>query len=328
MNPADLYRQYLEQEASYEFAARAYASLLERSLTAAGVEGFSITARHKVPLELFKKQRIKHYQDPWIDCPDLVGARVIVADRTRMSEVQAILENASEVGVFEVEDQAAEADPATISYRGLHLHARSADIVNANGIAIRCEVQVRTIAQHAWAETQHRLVYKKPIEVPRDIARLFNRLLVLIELFDLELEKGVVAMQDLESYKALELSRHLETILSAYTHIPSSLELTIETVSELSRTGLGSVDEIRDLTDGYVARNESSVEQLVREYGPASNGFDVAEDWILSQGECLVFLALLDARPDAFSNALHGSDLYPVVESLALKTGNTAFLRS
>lgn len=327
MDPSDLYQEYLAQESLYAGAAQSFDQQIRDCLELAGIVPFSVTARHKVPLELFKKQRKKRYANPWLDCPDLVGARVIVSDKEVMSEVQAILANASELEVFEVEDQALGADPAKISYRGLHLHARSSGIVNSNETPIRCEIQIRTIAEHAWAETQHRFIYKKPIEVPPEILRLFNRLLVLIELFDLELAKGVVTMQALESYRALELSRHLDTLLASYTRTPSSLELTIETLQELSSAGLGSIDELRDLTDSYLTLNADTVANLIEEYGPSSAGFQVEEDWILTQGESLVFLALLEARPDQFSNALHGSDLYPAVESLALKTGNSAFLR-
>ncbi len=47
---------------------------------------------------------------------------------------------------------------------------------------MRCEIQIRSILQHAWAEIEHDLGYKSNITVPAEIRRDFSRLAGLLEI--------------------------------------------------------------------------------------------------------------------------------------------------
>src|SRR5699024_10331571 len=110
--------------------------------------------------------------------------------------------------------------------------------------AMQCEVQVRTAAQHAWAETEHRYIHKKG-EVLSAVERHFNRLLVLMELFDLELEEGVRMARELDGFRRLELSHYLEIAVNQLTHVPGDAQLTMSAIEELESVGLGSAVELR-----------------------------------------------------------------------------------
>ncbi len=51
------------------------------------------------------------------------------------------------------------------------------------------EIQVRTLAQHLWAETSRILQYKQQDAIPREISRDLHRLSALLETVDLDFEK-------------------------------------------------------------------------------------------------------------------------------------------
>ena len=55
--------------------------------------------------------------------------------------------------------------------------------------AFRVEVQVRTLAQHVWAEASHCLYYKSENMVPRELQRSIHRASAVLEVVDFELER-------------------------------------------------------------------------------------------------------------------------------------------
>ena len=53
---------------------------------------------------------------------------------------------------------------------------------------MRCEIQVSTILQDAWAEIEHDIVYKSPEDIPFRLRRRFACLAGLLEIADREFE--------------------------------------------------------------------------------------------------------------------------------------------
>jgi hypothetical protein len=53
-------------------------------------------------------------------------------------------------------------------------------------VDLKCEIQIRSILQHTWAEIEHDLGYKTSLSVPQTIRRRFSRLAGLLELADSE----------------------------------------------------------------------------------------------------------------------------------------------
>ena len=64
---------------------------------------------------------------------------------------------------------------------------------------MRCEIQIRSILQHAWAEIEHDLGYKAGSQVPAPIRRRFSRLAGLLEIGDSEFAQ---IRDDLAAYAA------------------------------------------------------------------------------------------------------------------------------
>lgn len=55
--------------------------------------------------------------------------------------------------------------------------------------SLKCEIQIRSILQHAWAEIEHDLGYKGEISVPDQYKRSFNRVSALLETADNEFDR-------------------------------------------------------------------------------------------------------------------------------------------
>ncbi|RYE12319.1 MAG: choice-of-anchor D domain-containing protein, partial [Sphingobacteriaceae bacterium] len=75
----------------------------------------------------------------------------------------------------------------------------------------KCEIQIRSILQHAWAEIEHDLGYKGEISVPEPYKRSFNRLSALLETADIEF---VRLKQELEQYE-----NNLPNLIKSKTNI-------------------------------------------------------------------------------------------------------------
>ncbi len=54
---------------------------------------------------------------------------------------------------------------------------------------LKCEIQIRSILQHAWAEIEHGLGYKGEISIPDKYKRSFNRVSALLETADIEFDR-------------------------------------------------------------------------------------------------------------------------------------------
>ncbi|MBT2518237.1 RelA/SpoT domain-containing protein [Streptomyces sp. ISL-90] len=324
--PEALYEAYRAEEANYAEAARTYKTTLRRLLERGGVIDCSVKARAKSAVELYKKQRRKRYEDPWSECPDLVGARIVVPTPGTMSAVVATLKASEEFSTFEIEDQREEAKPNEIRYLGLHVHLGATGVANSRGEPIQCELQVRTIAQDAWSVTDHRYVYKKPIDISDELRRVFNRLLVLTELFDSELQRGVEAVSKLATFRCFELSRYLEATLTTLGPPPGDFESTFETTQQLVEANLGSPEELRELVVDYMEAHIDDVEHVLGEIGPDSPAFDISNHWLTTQGEILVLMALLDKDEYTLGNKLAGSDLYERLAPVAATMDKTGYL--
>src|ERR1700690_3888715 len=64
---------------------------------------------------------------------------------------------------------------------------------------LRAEIQVRTTAQHIWAEASQTLLYKNEKAVPQTLKRAIYRVSALLETVDLEFER---VLSDRDDYKA------------------------------------------------------------------------------------------------------------------------------
>lgn len=127
------------------------------------------------------------------DLHDLLGVRVITHFSKDVDLVVNALRAEFDIDEAVPVDRSESLEPDAFGYRSSHLHARLGErrlalTEWAPYAALKFEIQVRSILQHAWAEIEHDLGYKSPEVVPKTIVRRFALVAGLLELADSEFD--------------------------------------------------------------------------------------------------------------------------------------------
>jgi putative GTP pyrophosphokinase len=138
-----------------------------------------------------KKLAKKNYEAPFDQMTDLVGARFVVLLRTDLEVLEHIIVSHAGWSVSRerhYEDEA-KSDPEVFDYQSIHFLVRSVEDDEKVGVFIPdntiCEIQIRTILQHAYAELCHDRIYKVDELIPASAKRVVARCMALMETTDL-----------------------------------------------------------------------------------------------------------------------------------------------
>ncbi len=194
-------RQWFEGQVCLFEAIRpeceAYTQSLERILKHAALvvaPHALVQSRTKSIVSFAEKILRKGYREPLVQMIDLCGARVIVHTRAEAHAFSAWIKKH-----FRVEE-VAEHDPAKhlrareFWYRSVHHVVQfrngifpTEDVPVEPGALrrdLRAEVQVRTIAEHCWADVGHDRLYKSGFLVPARLEREYAQMAALLEAVD------------------------------------------------------------------------------------------------------------------------------------------------
>ena len=134
--------------------------------------------------------RNKNYTDAYNDITDKVGVRyvvLLVKDINIISNiiVKCPLWKNSKDRDFEEEKLK---NPLVFDYQSVHYIVTNVNEFIVDGLIIPvdtpCEIQIRTILQHAYAELTHDTIYKPKTKATPDIQRLIAKSMALIETTD------------------------------------------------------------------------------------------------------------------------------------------------
>lgn len=138
------------------------------------------------------------------DITDIVGVRVITHFEDEVDNIGKLIEREFIVDVDKSVDKRKLLDPDRFGYLSLHyICSLSPDRLklseNRRFKDLVCEIQIRSILQHAWAEIEHDLGYKSGHGIPTPIRRRFSRLAGLLEVAD---EEFAAIRDDLSHYES------------------------------------------------------------------------------------------------------------------------------
>jgi ppGpp synthetase/RelA/SpoT-type nucleotidyltranferase len=213
----------------------AFGELLEgrmrQALARAGIWS-DVTSRPKGRDSLVKKlMRKPDYAYESIG--DKAGVRVIVRHRDALSEVLKMLP--SLLDCQDLEDVSHRLGTSGVGYRGWHVAVslQEADPGWLDYRGIQAELQVRTQAQHLWAEMAHDAIYKNESDLPGGLVRRMHLLAGLIEVADdefLRIEREIADTPGMEAFLVLaELEKHFIRLVG----MEWDRELSLEVVRHL-----------------------------------------------------------------------------------------------
>ncbi len=192
--------EYSKLRSRYESLADAIKLIIHNALSHDGLLIHSIESRAK-DLASFEKKCKKRkdsnpsapkYPDPLKEITDLSGVRIIVFFLKSIEEIELILKR--EFDIFERIDKSniLQAEEK-FGYQSVHylvkLKSNRAQLPEYSLCEdLVCEIQVRTILQHAWAEIEHDIQYKSVATIPSSIKRRFMALAGMLEVADREFQ--------------------------------------------------------------------------------------------------------------------------------------------
>jgi ppGpp synthetase/RelA/SpoT-type nucleotidyltranferase len=211
MNVDEVIKKYvLEQRSSYRLLSEKTKELLSSILISEGIVPHSIISREKDPEKLRDKIAAAGDINKNIlnDIIDLAGVRIITYFPSDVDKIVPLIEREFRVDSNRSMDRRLRSDPSIFGYASVHmvvefrpkmLKLPEYSLFNK----MKCEIQVRTILQHAWAEIEHNVVYKAPEDIPFRLRRRFASLAGLLEIADREFESlrqdEMVVRQPIES---------------------------------------------------------------------------------------------------------------------------------
>jgi ppGpp synthetase/RelA/SpoT-type nucleotidyltranferase/tetratricopeptide (TPR) repeat protein len=196
-----IYSQYAEAlKGALAAAAKRYAPEAIIQARPKSLASFAEKAMRKV------RARDPEGDDPVNRMTDLCGGRIIVHTREEVEAVCAWIRQVFDIDEQNSQDTAVRLRTGEFGYQSVHfivqLKTGCRDIL---GVGLspdigrrKAEIQVRTIAQHAWADTTHDRLYKGPFKPPELYRRDAARVAALLE----EADKGFGELvRNLDSYR-------------------------------------------------------------------------------------------------------------------------------
>lgn len=259
-------------EAFSEELAKQLAKLIDRAIVPLA---FPIQRRVKRWESLSEKfARIALSVEHVKEVQDLIGLRVILLFRRDVEKVDSLLRSTLKVSRAYNTGDRLKADQFGYSSRHyiVALPEGWLGVPSFDGMSdLIAEIQVRTLAQHMWAEASNVLQYKREESVPVSIRRALSRGSAILETLDLEFDR---VLDERDAYRtSLDVEKSSETLnvdlleKTLDVLLPpenkSSDEPYAQLLSELSYFGITTATTLRELAAKHIAAAKAKEEQNV-----------------------------------------------------------------
>jgi len=239
---------------------------IERLLEEQGIAlGFPIQRRVKAWSSLSEKlERIGFQVTSVTDFQDLIGLRLIFLFKRDIARVcDLISQNFNVIKQYDTQERMKD---DRFGYSSVHFvvelrHDWLAIPTFSKMAGSKAEIQIRTLAQHTWAEASHNLQYKRKESVPVEISRAINRVSALLETVDLEFERvldqrdayreevDISGTTDLLNVDIIE--KTLDDLLPAAN---KGDEEYANLLDDLVEVGINTQQQLRDIIEKHLAQ--------------------------------------------------------------------------
>lgn len=193
---SDFLERWAREKTSYEAWGRLVSTVIQQKLEpliapvpASYFLRVAVTPRVKDDLKLVEKAfyRNKGYNDPYADISDKIGTRFVVLLGSDIRKVEQALTSIPEWTLSKDRDYEEEQkkNPLKFDYAAVHFVVRPIDDTEFDNVPIQagtpCEVQIKTLLQHAYSELTHDTIYKPQIAATYEMQRNAAKAMALLE---------------------------------------------------------------------------------------------------------------------------------------------------
>lgn len=189
--------------------------------------------------------RGKKYTDPYKEIQDKVGMRFVVLYLDDIEIIKGIVENCTEWSYSKDKDFQEERDknPEIFGYESVHYIVSTCKEMHIGETLIPeglpCEIQIRTLMQHAYCEMSHSIMYKQ--KVRSEVKRETSRSMALIESADIffkEVKKMVARKEDKSTILLEQLNTLYYSLAPKSTPEDKMNDIILDALSELIYDGI------------------------------------------------------------------------------------------
>jgi len=254
-----------------------------------------VSYRVKELISIIKKIKSKQIDKDYSyeSLKDKLGLRIICDFQEDMDKVEKFIRNFFEVVDAEYKQEELNFDK--LDYISNHYDLKiKASLEEFNEIKsyknLIFEVQVRTLNQHAWSNTSHKLSYKQDNEISPKIKRKIYRLLSLYEIADDEFSLVNKLLTKTPENLVFSMINMLEGKIFKYANLDYNRDLSIYNLEIILKFfNIKEKDEIFNDIESYINSNEDKITGIFNE-----NKSRFHEIPLLTQPEVFVIWFSLD----------------------------------
>jgi ppGpp synthetase/RelA/SpoT-type nucleotidyltranferase len=197
--------------------------LIEEIASSRNIKLQMLSSRVKEVESAVGKLSRKKYRDPMLEMTDLVGVRAVCLLSPDVETLCLALESYAGLDIRKSRDTSKEYEgaPDKFGYQSHHYEIRAKVDTLIDGVKVSsntcCELQLRTLMQHAYAEVVHDSIYKSSWSAPTRAVRFVSSSAALIETAD-HLFCETMNILDLEMQDRGQLLEQLTALYDSQTH--------------------------------------------------------------------------------------------------------------
>lgn len=316
----DVRAAYIRERPIYLELCNKGKELLLSGLPEAGVRG-EVDGRVKDLVSYLRKMlRKSEYLSGERLIQDKAGLRVILPYFDEEGEVGAVIERFFHVDEREETVERLGAD--RLGYLAVHYIVRIREEFldeekQTLFDGLQMEVQVGSIAQRAWAEVSHELIYKGAVDVPVAYQRIINRLVALMEVFDSEVARAREAIAQLPGFEVAPLISELDRELLRFTSKVPDRSLSQRIVPALAALYGGEAGAASAKIQPWLNQERGRIAELHEEY---EGNFEINP--LFYQPEAFLIFERADSDPAGLKTAWPGEIPRELLVSLTELWGN------
>jgi ppGpp synthetase/RelA/SpoT-type nucleotidyltranferase len=240
--------------------------------------------------KIWRKREIANPVDQFTD---LCGGRIITNDLDQVRAVCTAIVKNFEIDWVNSTDIEQRLKPSEFGYRSIHyivLFRRGVFPIEEIDVKIpkelyglKAEIQVRTHLEHSWADFSHRIMYKRPFEMPDSWKREMARFAAMLEESDchlIRIQKGLSHF--LQDHSAYMTPEKMDSEIQILENVLKYDKDNVELAHEIARLAIERANWEKTIAvlQPYISKNEQDrkenkqfdkkkIAPILRDYGAA-----------------------------------------------------------